>query len=331
MRTTVSLRGDETAKSVSMETNAWSMKHRFRPHLDAVYAVSFSPDGGRIVIGSCDGSIRHWDPTNLAARSKILALDQEKNPWGSLSYSPDGGQLASGNKWGEIKLWDLVTGALIRTIKTHEQSPLCLVHSPDGKNIASVHSRRIEIWQSETGNLRTRLYGHQKGIYSLSYSPDGSEIASGSIDCTIKIWDANRNDAPSQMLRFGPSKALIRTLTGHKAEVLSVRYSPNGEQIASGSRDGEIGLWDRRTGSLRRSFTAHSEIVHSLAYSPDGSTLASGARDGTIKIWKLDQHKETLVQSLEHPGIIRAFATSPDGRQIVSGDTKGWITLWRKG
>src|SRR5712692_5829026 len=51
----------------------------------------------------------------------------------------------------------------------------------------------------------------------LSKSPDGAHMASGSDDRTTRIWDAW-------------SGARIRTLTGHTAEVWSVRKNPTPEE-----------------------------------------------------------------------------------------------------
>ena len=41
-------------------------------------------------------------------------------------------------------------------------------------------------------------------IYSVAYSPDGSQIVSGSIDNTLKLWDA-----------LGCTTTALATFTGH--------------------------------------------------------------------------------------------------------------------
>ncbi|MFM6472871.1 MAG: WD40 repeat domain-containing protein, partial [Dolichospermum sp.] len=74
---------------------------------------------------------------------------------------------------------------------------------------------------------------------------------------------------------------------GHSDFVTSVAYSPDGQTVASGSRDSTIKLWNVKTGKLLQTFKGHSSWVYSVAYSPDGQTLASGSLDNTIKIWRL--------------------------------------------
>ena len=74
------------------------------------------------------------------------------------------------------------------------------------------------------------LEKHSSTVNSVAYSPDGTKIISGSLDNTIKIWDANTGQC-------------LQTLEGHLDEVTSVAYSPDGTKIISGSWDETIKIW----------------------------------------------------------------------------------------
>jgi len=52
---------------------------------------------------------------------------------------------------------------------------------------------------------------------------------------------------------------LIRVLTSHKYSVSSVAWSPDGKQIASGSYDTTIKIWDSRSGDCQSTLTGHSD------------------------------------------------------------------------
>ncbi|MFM6474924.1 MAG: WD40 repeat domain-containing protein, partial [Dolichospermum sp.] len=118
---------------------------------------------------------------------------------------------------------------------------------------------------------------------------------------------------------------LQQTLIGHSDSVRSVAYSPDGQTLASGSKDSTIKLWNVNTGNLLQTLEGHSNWVTSVAYSPDGQTLASGSADNTIKLW--NARTGNLLQTLGHSYSVNSLAYSPDGQTLASGS--GTIKIWR--
>ena len=161
------------------------------------------------------------------------------------------------------------------------------------------------------------LSGHSEDVTPVSFSPDGNTIASGSVDKTIKLWDASTG-------------TLKTTLTGHGNLVSSVCFSPDGNTLASGSLDSTIKLWDARTGTLKTTLTGH--MVLCVSFSPDGKTIASAGTaiesgDNTIKLW--DARTGTLKTTLTgHGGMVSSVCFSPDGNIIASGSLDRTIKLW---
>ncbi|KFX98904.1 hypothetical protein O988_04145, partial [Pseudogymnoascus sp. VKM F-3808] len=104
-------------------------------------------------------------------------------------------------------------------------------------------------------------------------------------------------------------------------------FSPDSKQIASGSKDKTIKLWDARTGDLQKTLAGHSGWVLAVAFSPDSKQIASGSEDNTIKLWdtRTGNFQKTLAG---HSGWVRAVAFSPDGKQIVSSSNDNTIKLW---
>jgi WD40 repeat protein len=98
----------------------------------------------------------------------------------------------------------------------------------------------------------------------------------------------------------------------HQGVISSVAISPDGKQLASGSYDRTIRLWDARTGELQAVFEELTDQVLSLTWSPDSKTLASGAADGSVRLWDPATGKETARLG-RHTDWVRSVAWSPDG------------------
>jgi WD40 repeat protein len=89
--------------------------------------------------------------------------------------------------------------------------------------------------------------------------------------------------------------------------VRSVAFSPDGVQIASGSYDNTIELWDTASGRLLGTLEGHSSLGMSVAFSPDGTRIASGSEDHTIKLW--DTASGRLLRTFEgHTATVMSVA-----------------------
>lgn len=116
-------------------------------------------------------------------------------------------------------------------------------------------------------------------------------------------------------------------LQGHQEGVTSVSFRPDGQVLASASRDYSIRLWNSR-GQHLRSLAGHQGAVYRVTFSPDGRLLASASQDGTVKLWTAQgQHLKTLRG---HQGSVYGLRFSPDSQYLVSVGRDRSARLWRR-
>ena len=87
----------------------------------------------------------------------------------------------------------------------------------------------------------------------------------------------------------------MRVLKGHKRRIESVAWRQDGLQLATGSQDGTVKVWEVATAKTLHTLTGHTKPVRGVAWSPDGKFLASGSDDHLIKLWDMfhrDQGQE---------------------------------------
>ena len=129
--------------------------------------------------------------------------------------------------------------------------------------------------------LKTTFKGHTQWVRSVCFSPDGKYIASGSDDCTIRVWDIEKNE----------EKTILK---GHAHRMNSVCFSPDGKYIVSGSWDKTVRVWDWKKDE-EKTILRHPTSVDSVCFSPDGKYIVSGSKNGNVHVWKWEKNEEKTI------------------------------------
>ena len=78
---------------------------------------------------------------------------------------------------------------------------------------------------------------------------------------------------------------LERTFRGHRNYVTSVSFSPSLKQLASGSGDQCVMLWNFKPQLRAFRFIGHKGVVTDVKFSAEGDVLASASKDKTVRLW----------------------------------------------
>ncbi|CAO3568841.1 unnamed protein product [Mortierella alpina] len=147
---------------------------------------------------------------------------------------------------------------------------------------------------------------------------------------TLRLWNAKTGaliktfgDQVSQITR-GDVNRIPNFDVGR---IESIMYSPSGGQIAFGSDDRCVYIWDMTTGTLVHRLIGHDDCITSVTYSPDGKMIASGSDDWTVFLW--DAEFGTPLRRLaEHSKGVADVAFSPCGNHIASGSFDKTLIIW---
>ncbi len=175
-----------------------------------ISAVSFSPDGTRILTGCRDASIRLWDPSILVRTSGLSVAVGVEMAWkevaelhghngqvDSVSFSPDGQRVVTGSSDNTVRVWDLENGVELFRFRGHTEGVSSVAYSPGGTLIGSAGADAIKLWDAVADQKPLTLRGHTSWISDVAFSPDGTRIASSSDDGTVRVWDAATGQGPS--------------------------------------------------------------------------------------------------------------------------------------
>lgn len=222
-------------------------------HTSIVESLAFHPDGARLVTSSIDGEVRFWElPRTAGHRTDGAPNFQPSQPVATVqghpsgveevAISPSGHILATVGEDLALRLWDMAQHHYPELVSQRkmveaagEQDIYCVAFSPDQRLLACGGSYLIHLWHLHNDDPPQILRQHTAGVFSVAFSPDGAMLASGSMDCTVCVWD----------VRHGQLRA---TLHGHTEIVYNVAFSPDGSLVLSCSADGTVRFWDVGTG-----------------------------------------------------------------------------------
>ncbi|ORZ26276.1 WD40-repeat-containing domain protein [Lobosporangium transversale] len=257
-----------------------------------------------------------------------------------VAYSPISNlPLASFSNDKTLRLWDIQSSQSSSSQHSGHTGWVTKVISSasTGKQqqIASAGSdKTIRLWDAENGQLIRTLYGHTEGVRMIVYSPCGQKMVSCGNDGTVRLWDLG-------------SGQLVHTFK-YEISVYTVDYSPRGDYVIWGRRDGYLCVWDASLPSswplllsaggqgeesemtLKYTIQGHQESVSCVKFSPsdDGYQFASSSDDKSIKLW--DASTGELLYTLEgHRDIVLDVKYSPDGgKQVASRSADCTVRLW---
>lgn len=268
---------------------------RQQGHFDSMNALSYSPDGSRIVTASDDGKIKIWD---IVSGFCLATFDQHQSSVTGVAFAKKGQVMFSSSLDGTVRAWDLIRFRNFRTFTSTNRLQFSSVAvDPSGEIVVagSLDNFDIQVWSVQTSQLLDELSGHEGPISCLSFGQESNaKLASASWDKTVRIWDI-----------FGRAQASEPfDLT---SECLSLTMRPDSKEFSVSTMDGKVSCFDIENAKMVREIDGRKDILQgrykddeftsknstrgkhfdTIAYSFDGLTLIAAGNNNSICLYDL--------------------------------------------
>jgi len=287
----------------------------------SVSSIGFAMGGTRVVTGCWDGSIRIWDVSGEC----LGTIANERKRVVAIVVSPDGRHATAVLDSQELALVDCETCGLRRVIPFVGEGVTAITALTAGVGcVVATGDRRLDLWN--LGGLESaRPEKHDGDVSCFDLIPGGRYVVSGSYDMSLRIWDCNTRSAVSR-LPLGPNAIMMQDIaviddgrravqagidpakvwdleTGTLAGALSMKASPNemesgmsavtsvnGATVYGSTSQGNLCLWDVRSGQLIKKLNSGRSGISQLIVTADGkyAVQAAGSEKPALVIWDID-------------------------------------------
>ena len=195
--------------------------------------------GSRVAVWNTDdGTVTSWSRERVA-RAGVRNASADGRFVACYTGEPKDPRSSVGDSGNRFEIVDAESGA----IRVDDATSGPFAFSPTRPELCAARLvedlSKVAIFDLHTRERIATLIGHAGAVYSVAFTPDGRRIATGGRD-GLRVWD-------------GATYREVVDLRGHGSFVWSVAFRPtDGSQLASGSGDRTVRLWDHRPHGERR-------------------------------------------------------------------------------
>lgn len=293
-------------------------------HSDIVNVVKFSDDGGKILTGSDDLTMKLWiipsHPNDPIIRDRTFDVGL---PVKSVDFHPNGDKVLAvglGPK-SHVSWWNTSGERLYRTSNICEA---IFLRKPDWVRCYSLMNHKIENWEVSADKPRVGEPRWNELTLSKGFNSPNARFSWDGMKLLVFRKGAHSHEADLYTARDGIHRFSFDVALDHHhaAKINDADLTDGGNLIVTCDDNYHVYLWERESESLwlwRRDYRkpgCHNEAVQAVAISPQRDRVLTGGKDAKVILWDRATGDDLeILDSFDSD--VNDVAFSPDGRKFI--------------
>ena len=239
----------------------------------------------------------------------------------SVAFHSDGMQLLSGTQGG-LQRWQVTDGQEVGNRMPMHVNAISV--SRDGKWVGCGTTRGATVWDAKTQEMAIEVEGTDY-VTSVDISPESTRFATATFEGVQPNFNYKAN-----IWNIITGERLVGPLQ-HDAYTDGIKFSPNGEHIAT-ANDDSIRVFDSRNGD--QLITINASIPHwgattPLAWSNNGQQIFTAFRDRKIKSFDVSTGSQLAELQVHGGDEVVSIALAGNGKFLATfAGRSNSISFW---
>ena len=257
---------EENGKLKLFDMSSGSLARTLDGHAGGATSVAFSTDSSKLVSGGQDKSLRVW---NVADGQSVGSIDTPAVVT-AVVYAAANTQIATGGADNIIRVWALPDPQAVAALKAAAEKAVAEQAAADKVAAEKAAAALAAAEKAKSDTAEDKAAAEKANAEKTVADKDAADkavVAKAAVEAAA---------APIMPLK---------ELKGHGGPVTSLAsIVPTPTQIASGSQDGTLRVWDVNAGNIVRQVN-HGGPITAIAVRADGQRFASASSNNSTKLW----------------------------------------------
>lgn len=233
----------------------------------------------------------------------------------------------------EVYLWNAATGSIDNLLTLDESEYISSLSWANECNFLAVGTStgQTQLWDIAKGKCLRKLNVSEERISTMNWN--NKIVSCGSKDGNIYNHDVS------------VAMSLQSTYSGHSQEICGLKWSPSGQNLASGGNDNTVNVWSSSMSQQQQAgraqtnssnalytFTDHQAAVKAIAWCPwrpNCLATGGGTADRMIRIWNVQNGQN--IYSVDTQSQVSSILWSSEYKELISshGYMNNELIIWK--